>query len=65
MLLTIADCLKLNLLCNYRTAKNNILFTSRQGDSKEKEYQKAYYEALREAFQSFQTINYDYKPNTK
>ncbi len=33
------------------------------GDSKEKEYQKAYYESLREAFQSFQTVNYAYKPD--
>ena len=54
---------KTKLMVQLKDCKNNILFTSRMGDSKEKEYQKAYYESLRGAFQSFQSVNYVYKPN--
>lgn len=39
---------------------NQVLFTSEEGRSKEKDYQKAYHEALRDAFQSFKTIKYSY-----
>ncbi len=53
---------KTKLTVQLEDCRKNILFTSRQGDSKEKEYQKAYFESLREAFQSFKTINYEYKP---
>ena len=56
---------KTKLTVQLEDCRKNILFTSRQGDSKEKEYQKAYYEALREAFQTFQTINYTYNPQKK
>ena len=56
---------KTKLTVQLEDCRKNILFTSRQGDSKEKEYQKAYYEALREAFQTFQTINYTYNPQQK
>ncbi len=41
---------------------NNVVFKSKEGVSKEKEYKKAYHEALRDAFQSFKSINYSYKP---
>ena len=56
---------KTKLTVQLEDCRKNILFISRQGDSKEKEYQKAYYEALREAFQTFQTINYTYNPQQK
>ena len=56
---------KTKLTVQLEDCRKNILFTSRQGDSKEKEYQKAYYESLREAFQTFQTINYAYNPQQK
>ena len=56
---------KTKLTLQLEDCRKNILFTSRQGDSKEKEYQKAYYESLREAFQTFQTINYAYNPQQK
>ena len=41
---------------------NEIVFTSQEGISREKEYKKAYHEALRKAFQSFKAIDYTYKP---
>lgn len=56
---------KTKLTVQLEDCRKNIVFTSRQGDSKEKEYQKAYYESLREAFQTFQTINYTYNPQQK
>lgn len=56
---------KTKLVVQLKDCNNTILFVSRTGDSKLKEYQKAYYEALREAFQSFQALNYVYKPKEK
>ena len=46
-----------------KNCTNDMIFSSRVGDSKEKEYKKAYYEAIREAFESFKGINYNYEPN--
>ena len=39
-----------------KDCKNNILFTSAEGKSREKEYQTSYNQALREAFNSFETL---------
>lgn len=44
---------------------NEIVFTSKEGKSKEKEYKKAYHEALRDAFQSISELNYAYDPYVK
>lgn len=41
------------------------VFVSDQGKSKEKEFVKSYSHAIREAFKSFDGINYSYKPNKK
>ncbi len=46
-----------------KDCKNNIVFTSNIGKSKEKNYQVAYNLALREAFKSFETFKYQYKEN--
>ncbi|HLF52184.1 hypothetical protein [Flavobacterium sp.] len=43
-----------------KDCKNNILFTSSEGISKEKEFKIAYNLALREAFNSFDALNYKY-----
>ncbi|MDB0601615.1 hypothetical protein PL373_10740 [Tenacibaculum maritimum] len=40
---------------------NKVVFTSREGKSKLKEYKKAYHEAIRKAFKSIQQLNYYYK----
>ena len=53
--------LKIELVsCN-----NEVIFTSKEGKSKEKDYKKAYHEALRNAFQSISELNYSYDPNVK
>lgn len=43
-----------------KDCKNTILFKSEIGKSKEKEYAVAYNEALRDAFRSFDKLNYHY-----
>jgi hypothetical protein len=43
-----------------KDCKNEILFTSTEGKSREKEYQVSYNQALREAFGSFDTLEYKY-----
>jgi hypothetical protein len=44
---------------------NEIVFTSKEGKSKEKDYKKAYHESLRDAFQSISELNYSYDPDVK
>lgn len=46
-----------------KDCKNNILASSEEGTSRDKEYRVAYNEALRNAFKSFDTLNYKYKPS--
>lgn len=43
--------------------KNEVIFTTQQGKSKEKDYKKAYQGALREAFASISALEYTYTPN--
>jgi hypothetical protein len=47
-----------------KDCKNTILFTSLEGKSREKEYQTSYNQALREAFNSFETLSYKYNGNS-
>ena len=44
-----------------KNCMNEIVFTSKEGTSRDKEYKKAYHGALRDAFQSFKEANYSYK----
>lgn len=44
-----------------KDCKNTILFTSVEGKNREKDYQVSYNLALREAFNSFETLGYKYK----
>lgn len=48
------------LMIEVKDCKNNILFSSVVGKSKEKDFQVAYNQALREAFASFETLNHVY-----
>lgn len=41
---------------------DKIVYTSKIGESREKEYKKAYVEATREAFSSFESLGYKYEP---
>lgn len=43
-----------------RNCKNQVVYLTKIGDSKHKEYKKAYHEALRAAFRSFSNVNYKY-----
>ncbi|MDW5287781.1 hypothetical protein [Formosa sp. PL04] len=47
-----------------KDCKNQVVFESAIGDSKNKDYQKGYQEALREAFESFADINYVYEASS-
>lgn len=44
---------------------NNVVFTTRQGKSKLKDYRKAYNEAIRAAFKDIENVNYSYEPISK
>ncbi len=41
--------------------RNNVLFTSQEGRSKEKDYEAAYNDAFRQAAKSLQTLNHQYQ----
>lgn len=45
-----------------RDCTNNVLFTSIEGRSKQKDYQKGYHESIRKAFASIKKLNYHYTP---
>jgi hypothetical protein len=45
-----------------KDCNGNVVFTSAEGKSKIKQYEPAYNEALRRAFNSFKAINYTYQP---
>jgi len=44
---------------------DKIVFTSKEGKSREKEYKAGYQEALREAFESIESLDYRYNPKQK
>ena len=54
---------KTKLTIEVKDCNDQVVFTSQVGESREKEYKKAYTEAVRNAFKSFETINYSYVPN--
>ena len=45
-----------------RNCEDKLLYTSEVGRSKRKEYRATYQEALRNAFKSFKSVNYQYNP---
>ena len=46
-----------------KNCKNQIVYTSKIGESREKNFKTGYHLALRDAFTSFESINYNFKPN--
>ncbi len=48
-----------------KNCQGGVIYTSKVGESRIKEYDKAYTEALRNAFNSFEAIDYKYVPNGK
>nr|WP_321237254.1 hypothetical protein [uncultured Psychroserpens sp.] len=55
--------LKTKIQIDLKDCKGNIVMSSQIGDTKEKDYTKAYNLAIREAFQTFQFTDYKYVPN--
>lgn len=51
---------KLNVIL--KDCNGKLVYTSNSGETREKEYSKAYQTALRNAFKSFETMNYKYEP---
>lgn len=56
---------KTKLLIILKGCNDQIVYTSQVGESREKEYNKAYTEATRNAFKSFESINYKYEAKAK
>lgn len=55
---------KTKLAIELKNCDDQVVFTSQMGESREKEYQRAYTEALRAAFVSIEALNYAYEPST-
>ncbi len=51
------------LVLKLKDCNGQVVFSSEEGRSREKEYQKAYHEALRDAFQSIVELDYEYIPS--
>ena len=56
---------KTKLLLELKNCNDQVVFTTKIGESREKEYQKAYTEAMRNAFKSFEDISYKYEPKAE
>jgi hypothetical protein len=56
---------KTKLKINLNDCNGNLVMASKLGETREKEYSKAYNLALRDAFETYQNLNYKYQPNTK
>ena len=55
---------KTKLEVELKNCNDQVVYTSQVGESREKEYQKAYTEALRNAFMSIEALGYKYEPST-
>lgn len=56
---------KTKLTVELKDCNDQVVYTSQLGESRIKEYGKAYNEALRNAFKSFEAVNYSYEPSDK
>lgn len=57
--------LNTKLQVHLKDCNNKVVLSSDVGQSREKEYDKVYNLALRDAFISFESLNYSYQPNSK
>lgn len=57
--------LNTKLQIHLKDCNNKVVLSSDIGQSREKEYEKVYSLALRDAFKSFETLNYAYQPSSK
>ena len=56
---------KTKLTVQLKNCQGEIIYTTRMGETREKEFKTAYQMALRDAFKSFETVNYKYVPSAK
>ncbi|ULC60219.1 hypothetical protein MBM09_04330 [Flaviramulus sp. BrNp1-15] len=56
---------KTKLKVELKDCNGKLVFTSDVGESRDKEFKTAYNLALRDAFKSFEVVNYKYEPNEK
>tara|TARA_R110002050_G_scaffold300769_1_gene472386 strand:- start:13011 stop:13883 length:873 start_codon:yes stop_codon:yes gene_type:complete len=56
---------KTKLLVTLKGCNDQVVYTLEEGESREKDYKKAYAEAIRNAFKSFKSVNYKYEPKAK
>ena len=56
---------KTKLAVQLTDCNDQLVYTTNLGVSREKEFKKAYVEAIRDAFKSFETFNYKYQPKEK
>ncbi|GAA4948817.1 hypothetical protein GCM10023314_22630 [Algibacter agarivorans] len=54
---------KTKLSLELKDCNDRVVYTSGEGESREKDYKTAYNQALREAFKTVGTLNYKYEPN--
>ncbi|CAH8291925.1 hypothetical protein EV196_10723 [Mariniflexile fucanivorans] len=55
---------KTRVAIELKNCNDQVVYTSEMGESREKEYQRAYTEALRNTFKSIEALNYKYVPST-
>lgn len=53
---------KTKISVELKDCNDRVVYTSEVGESREKDYEKAYNEAIRNAFKSFEIMNYQYVP---
>lgn len=53
---------KTKLTVQLTDCNDQLVYTTKLGESRKKEFKKAYVEAIRDAFKSFETVNYKYQP---
>jgi hypothetical protein len=56
---------KTKLTVELKNCKQEVIFTTQVGETREKDFAKAFNFALRGAFKSFQDVNYSYQPNVE
>lgn len=56
---------KTKLKVQLKNCEGHVLYTTKVGETREKDLKTAYNLALREAFTSFEAVNYKYEPNQK
>ncbi|WP_303318157.1 hypothetical protein Q4Q34_11400 [Flavivirga abyssicola] len=54
---------KTKLSIELKDCNDQLIYSSKLGESREKDYSRAYNEALRNTFKSIEALNYKYKPN--